>query len=73
VHLDWGLAGVWVAYALDEWVRGIMMVLRWRSLRWTHAARAARRRVAAPSAFPPPNESEAALDAVDRIPWEETR
>ena len=77
VQLGWGLAGVWVAYALDEWVRGAMMVARWRSLAWTRSARAARRRVAqgtpAPAAFPPPDDATAALVAADHLPWEETR
>jgi putative MATE family efflux protein len=77
VKLGWGLAGIWIAYALDEWVRGALMLARWRSLRWTRAARTARRRVlhhgipVATSA--PANESDAALSAPDRIPWEETR
>lgn len=34
VYLGWGLVGVWVAYALDEWVRGSMMALRWFRLGW---------------------------------------
>jgi putative MATE family efflux protein len=73
VHFGWGLVGVFVAYALDEWVRGVLMVARWRSLCWTRLARAARRRVATPRTPPPPIESEAALAAADRVPWEETR
>ena len=43
VHLGWGLVGVWVAYALDEWVRGSMMALRWFRLGWLgHAVRVRR-------------------------------
>jgi putative MATE family efflux protein len=64
VRLGWGLAGVWLAYALDEWVRGAIMLVRWRSLRWTHAARAARRRVT--------TNSSVAAGAADHVPWEET-
>jgi putative MATE family efflux protein len=29
-----GLTGVWVALTLDEWIRGIVMLFRWRSNRW---------------------------------------
>ena len=43
VYLGWGLVGVWIAYTLDEWVRGSMMALRWFRLGWLrHAVRARR-------------------------------
>ena len=43
VYLGWGLVGVWVAYTLDEWVRGSMMALRWFRLGWLqHAVRVRR-------------------------------
>lgn len=29
-----GLIGVWIAFASDEWLRGIAMLLRWRSRAW---------------------------------------
>ncbi len=29
-----GLLGVWIAFACDEWLRGILMLLRWRSRVW---------------------------------------
>jgi Na+-driven multidrug efflux pump len=45
VHLGLGLAGVWIAYAADEWVRGILMWRRWASLEWIPHARAAHRRL----------------------------
>ena len=32
--LEWGLAGVWTAMALDLTVRGIVCTLRWRRGRW---------------------------------------
>jgi putative MATE family efflux protein len=32
--LGLGLAGVWLAVAADEWVRGLTMWLRWRSRAW---------------------------------------
>jgi len=44
-HLGWGLVGVWVAYAADEWLRGLLMWRRWVRLQWVPAARAARRRL----------------------------
>ncbi|WP_028561098.1 MATE family efflux transporter [Paenibacillus pinihumi] len=32
--LDMGLAGIWLAIASDEWLRAIIMSLRWRSRSW---------------------------------------
>lgn len=46
LHLGWGLPGVWVAFTVDEWVRGIMMYLRWKSRSWEKHARAMRAGVA---------------------------
>ncbi|OAS14256.1 MATE family efflux transporter [Paenibacillus oryzisoli] len=34
IHLEMGLLGVWVAFTVDEWVRGLLMYLRWRSRVW---------------------------------------
>ena len=34
VHLGWGLVGVWIALAFEEWLRGIVILLRWRSRAW---------------------------------------
>lgn len=34
IHLDMGLLGVWIAFAVDEWVRGLMMLARWKSGIW---------------------------------------
>lgn len=39
IYMEWGLMGVWIGFAADEWVRGIAMVLRWRSKAWQKAAR----------------------------------
>ncbi len=39
LHLGWGLPGVWVAFTIDEWVRGITMYLRWKSRRWEKYAK----------------------------------
>jgi Na+-driven multidrug efflux pump len=44
LHLGWGLAGLWAAYAADELLRGAMMAWRWRSRVWVGKARAVRRR-----------------------------
>jgi putative MATE family efflux protein len=45
VHWGWGLTGVWLAYAADEWLRGLMMYARWRSRRWLIYSRQAHRRI----------------------------
>ncbi|WP_170006690.1 MATE family efflux transporter [Bacillus fonticola] len=29
-----GLVGIWIAFIADEWLRGILMLLRWRSRVW---------------------------------------
>jgi putative MATE family efflux protein len=47
VHWAWGLPGVWLAFAADEWTRGIMMYARWRWQGWVKHARRAHRRVRA--------------------------
>lgn len=46
LQLGWGLVGVWIAYAADEWLRGLLMWRRWARLRWVPHARASRRRTA---------------------------
>jgi Na+-driven multidrug efflux pump len=45
VYLGWGLVGVWIAYAADEWIRGLLMWRRWATLGWLPHARAAHRRL----------------------------
>ncbi|MEI8326225.1 MAG: MATE family efflux transporter, partial [Betaproteobacteria bacterium] len=45
VHFQLGLVGVWIAYAVDEWLRGLAMAARWFGHGWLSAAKAARRRV----------------------------
>lgn len=40
VHWGLGLAGVWMAYAADEWLRGIVMAVRWQRGAWARHARA---------------------------------
>lgn len=45
VKLGLGLVGVWIAYAADEWSRGLAMAARWYWLGWVPHARATRRRI----------------------------
>ncbi|MBV8035144.1 MATE family efflux transporter [Roseateles sp.] len=45
LHLGWGLVGVWIAYAADEWIRGLLMWRRWATLGWLPHARAAHRKL----------------------------
>lgn len=47
IHFGLGLPGIWMAYATDEWARGLIMGWRWYRLGWTTTARAARRRILA--------------------------
>jgi Na+-driven multidrug efflux pump len=42
--LGLGLVGVWIAYAADEWLRGLLMWRRWARHGWVSFARAAHRR-----------------------------
>ena len=35
VHWGYGVLGAWMAIALDEWFRGLVMARRWRSKVWT--------------------------------------
>ena len=34
ISLGWGLAGIWLAHAMDEWIRGLAMYCRWKSKKW---------------------------------------
>jgi putative MATE family efflux protein len=34
IHLGFGLLGIWIAFIVDEWFRGIIMYFRWRSRVW---------------------------------------
>jgi Na+-driven multidrug efflux pump len=44
IHLGLGLIGVWIAYAADEWIRGLIMWRRWVTYGWIPHAKKARRR-----------------------------
>lgn len=45
VYFKLGLIGVWIAYAADEWIRGLLMWRRWVTLGWIPFARATHRRL----------------------------
>jgi Na+-driven multidrug efflux pump len=47
IQFGWGLPGIWVAYAADEWLRGLLMWRRWARHGWVPHARASRRRLKA--------------------------
>ncbi len=38
LHLGWGLAGMWIAFILDENIRGAIFIWRWRSMKWAKKA-----------------------------------
>ena len=42
---NFGLPGIFIAYAADEWVRGLLMMARWHWYGWLPNARATQRRV----------------------------
>lgn len=34
IKLELGLIGIWAAFIVDEWLRGLLMLLRWKSRAW---------------------------------------
>ncbi|WP_233143916.1 MATE family efflux transporter [Lottiidibacillus patelloidae] len=34
IYFGYGLVGIWIAFIIDEWFRGIIMLIRWRSRVW---------------------------------------
>ena len=44
----YGLVGIWIAYAADEWIRGSLMFWRWETHGWVAHARAVLQRMRAP-------------------------
>ncbi|NKE08248.1 MATE family efflux transporter [Mesobacillus selenatarsenatis] len=34
IKMGFGLSGVWIAFIIDEWFRGIIMYIRWKSRAW---------------------------------------
>lgn len=45
VHFGWGLPGIWIAMATDEWLRGVLMYRRWKSRAWIKHAQRSREQV----------------------------
>jgi len=45
IHFGFGLAGLYIAFAADEWIRGLIMWRRWSVHAWVPHARAARRKL----------------------------
>lgn len=38
IHFGLGLIGVWIGFVVDEWVRGLILIRRWRSRVWESKA-----------------------------------
>ncbi|WP_332630512.1 MATE family efflux transporter [Halalkalibacter flavus] len=38
IHLGYGLFGIWAAFIIDEWIRGLVLFFRWRSKDWQKKA-----------------------------------
>ncbi|OLS40754.1 MATE family efflux transporter [Bacillus sp. MRMR6] len=34
IHFEFGLVGIWIAFIVDEWLRGVLMLWRWRQGKW---------------------------------------
>jgi Na+-driven multidrug efflux pump len=45
LHLGFGLVGIWIAMACDEWLRGVLMYYRWVKRKWLPAAERSRNAV----------------------------
>ncbi len=45
LKLGWGLTGIWIAMATDEWLRGLLMYRRWKKRYWIRHAERSRARV----------------------------
>ena len=45
IHFGLGLKGLYIAFAADEWIRGLIMWRRWSVHAWVPHARAARRKL----------------------------
>jgi Na+-driven multidrug efflux pump len=50
--LGLGLVGLWIAYAADEWIRGLLMWRRWATQGWVPHARGVHRRLRAAAQLP---------------------
>ncbi|KAB8139181.1 MATE family efflux transporter [Gracilibacillus oryzae] len=38
IFLELGLVGIWIGFIADEWLRGVLMLKRWKSRVWTKKA-----------------------------------
>ncbi len=52
LKFGWGLTGVWVAMAIEEWARGLMMLRRWTKRSWLPFAQRSRDAVASGGKLP---------------------
>lgn len=34
IYLEMGLVGIWIAFAIDEWFRAILVLIRWKTRAW---------------------------------------
>ena len=34
IYLGWGLVGIWMAFALDENLRAVLFIIRWKAGKW---------------------------------------
>ncbi|NNV06149.1 MATE family efflux transporter [Geobacillus sp. C56-T2] len=46
IALEWGLVGIWLSFIADEWLRGLLMLWRWRSRAWMKKAPLTRAKMA---------------------------
>ncbi len=57
LKFGWGLVGVWVAMAVEEWARGLMMLRRWTKRSWLPHAQRSRDAVASGGRLPMVSET----------------
>ncbi|MBX3735350.1 MAG: MATE family efflux transporter [Candidatus Didemnitutus sp.] len=57
LKFGWGLVGVWVAMAVEEWARGLMMLRRWTKRSWLPHAQRSRDAVARGGRLPMVSET----------------
>jgi len=46
IKLGLGMAGIWISMIVDEWLRGLMMLRRWKQRHWMESARRSHEMVA---------------------------
>lgn len=57
LKFGWGLIGVWIAMAIEEWARGLMMLRRWTKRSWLPFAQRSRDAVASGGKLPMVSEA----------------